>query len=171
MDVRAEQERARPERKLTALNREVTRLIDAYQADVIELTELAERRHRMAEHGRMRRARLQEIEQQRMDRAGELRLLAGVDACCASVQDTMEDPAFEVQRKVVQLVVSDCGGGQSGDHRTRRTDRACSIANGTSDYRKANYNRAVFLFGIKQGKYKGIAMVSPDHLNMRGCRP
>jgi hypothetical protein len=31
VDVRAEQERARLERKLTALDREVTRLIDAYQ--------------------------------------------------------------------------------------------------------------------------------------------
>src|SRR5262249_27161978 len=27
---------------------------------------------------------------------------------------------------------SDCGGGPSGDHRARRTDWACSIANGTA---------------------------------------
>jgi site-specific DNA recombinase len=106
VDVRAEQERARLDRKLTALDREVTRLIDAYQAEVIELTELAERRQRIAEHGRMLRARLQEIEQQRMDRAAELRLLEGVDAFCASIWGATEDPAFEVQQQVVQFVVN-----------------------------------------------------------------
>src|SRR6266571_757576 len=41
VDVRAEQERVRLERKRTALDREVSRLVDAYQAEVIELTELA----------------------------------------------------------------------------------------------------------------------------------
>jgi site-specific DNA recombinase len=106
VDVRAEQERVRLERKLTALDREVTRLIDAYQAEVIELAELAERRHRIEDHGRMLRERVQEIEQRRADRAAELRLLEGVDAFCASVRGAMEEPAFEVQQKVIQLVVN-----------------------------------------------------------------
>ncbi len=52
---RAEQERERLERRLTALDREVTRLIDAYQADVIELSELSERRRSVEEHGRASR--------------------------------------------------------------------------------------------------------------------
>jgi site-specific DNA recombinase len=106
VDVRAEQERARLERKLTALDREVTRLIDAYQAEVIELAELAERRHRIEDHGRMLRERVREIEQQRVDRAAELRLLEGVDAFCASIRGVMEEPSFEVQQKVVQFVVN-----------------------------------------------------------------
>src|SRR5262249_2761184 len=71
----ADQEHVRLERKLTALDREVTRLIDAYQAGVIELAELAERRHRIEDHGQMLRERVREIEQQRADRATELRLL------------------------------------------------------------------------------------------------
>jgi site-specific DNA recombinase len=106
VDVRAAQERARLERKLAALDREVTRLIDAYQAEVIELTELAERRQRITDQGRMLRERLREIEHQRADRAAELRLLAGVDAFCASVRGAMAAPTFEVQQKVVQLVVN-----------------------------------------------------------------
>jgi site-specific DNA recombinase len=105
VNVQAEQERARLERKLTALDREVTRLIDAYQAEVIELAELAERRHRIEDQGRMLRERVREIEQQRADRAAELRLLEGVDAFCASVCGALEEPSFEVQHKVVQLVV------------------------------------------------------------------
>jgi hypothetical protein len=48
---------------------------------------------------------VREIAQQRADRAAELRLLEGVDACCASVQGALEEPSFEMQHKVVQLVV------------------------------------------------------------------
>ena len=73
---------------------------------MIELTELAERRQRIADQGRMRLERLREIEHQRADRAAELRLLAGVDAFCARVRGAMADPTFEVQQKVVQLVVN-----------------------------------------------------------------
>ena len=105
VDVRAEQERERLGRKLTALEREVTRLIDAYQAEVIELAELAERRRRIEEQGHMLRERVREIEQQRTDRATELRLLEGVDTFCASIQGALETPSFEVQQKVLQLVV------------------------------------------------------------------
>jgi site-specific DNA recombinase len=80
VNVRAEQEWVRLERKITALDREVTRLIDAYQAEVIELAELAERRRRIEDHGLMLQERVGEIEQQRADQAAELRLLEGVEA-------------------------------------------------------------------------------------------
>ena len=73
VDVRAEHERARLERKL-ALAREKMRLLDADQAEVIALTALAERRQRLMEQGQQLRARVQEIEQQRRDQAAELRL-------------------------------------------------------------------------------------------------
>ena len=106
VDVRAEQERVRLERKLATLDREVTRLIDAYQAEVIDLTELAERRRRIDDHGRMLRERVREIEQQRTERTAELRLLEGVEAFCASIREAMEEPAFTVQQKVLQLVVN-----------------------------------------------------------------
>ena len=74
VDVRAEHERARLERNLAALEREKMRLLDAYQAEVIELPELAEWRQRLMEQGQQLRARVQEIEQQRRDQAAELRL-------------------------------------------------------------------------------------------------
>jgi site-specific DNA recombinase len=105
VDVRAEQERVRLERKLTSLDREVIRLIDAYQAEVIDLSELAERRRRIEDQGRMLRERVREIDQQRTERNAELRLLEGVDAFCLSVQGAMETPSFAVQQKVLQLVV------------------------------------------------------------------
>jgi site-specific DNA recombinase len=66
---------------------------------------LAERRQRLSEQGQLLRARVQEIEQQRLDRAAELRLLEGVDAFCTSIRDAMVAPSFEVKQKVLQLVV------------------------------------------------------------------
>jgi site-specific DNA recombinase len=102
VDGRAEHERARLERKLNALEREKTRFVDAYQAAIMELAELAERRQRLTEQGQLLRARVQAIEQQRLDRAAELRLLEGVDAFCASMRDAMVAPAFEVKQKVLQ---------------------------------------------------------------------
>ena len=66
---------------------------------------MAERRQRLTEQGQLLRARVEEIAQQRLDRAAELRLLEGVDAFCASIRDAMVAPAFEVKQKVLQLVV------------------------------------------------------------------
>jgi site-specific DNA recombinase len=106
VDVRAEQERVRLEPKLAALDREVPRLVDAYQAEVIELNELAERRRRIEDQGRMLRDRVREIAQQRTERTAELRLLEGVDTFCASVRGAMEEPSFMVQQNVLQLVVN-----------------------------------------------------------------
>lgn len=106
VDVRAEQERGCLERKLAALDREVTRLLDASQAEVIDLSELAERRRRIDDHGRMLRERVQEIEQQRTERTAELRLLEGVEAFCTSIREAMEEPSFTVQQKVLQFVVN-----------------------------------------------------------------
>jgi site-specific DNA recombinase len=133
VDVRAEQERVRLERKLASLDREVTRLIDAYQAEVIDLPELAERRRRIEDQGRMLRERVREIAQQRTERSTELRLLEGVDAFCTSVRGAMEGPfVYHTAESATVSRRPDGGGGQSGDHRARHTDRACSIANGTS---------------------------------------
>src|SRR5688500_8649580 len=73
------------QRKLTALDREVPWLIDAYQVNGIELTELAGRRHRIEDQGRLTWAWVQAIDQQRTDRAAELRLPKGVNAFDASV--------------------------------------------------------------------------------------
>jgi len=80
-------------------------VLDAYQAEIIALTEQAERRQRLREQGQQLRARVHEIEQQRRDRAAELRLLEGVDAFCTSIRDAMVAPSFEGTQKVLQLVV------------------------------------------------------------------
>ncbi len=98
-------EQARLDRQLTNLDHEGHRLLDAYQAGVIELAELAERRQRLEAQGRGLRARREELAQQATARDQQLRLLAGVDDFCASVRAALQNPSFAVQQKVLQLVV------------------------------------------------------------------
>ena len=62
VDSEEEREKERIGRKLKTLDREVGRLIDAYQAEVIDLAELKERRERIEEHGRMLKRRLSEVQ-------------------------------------------------------------------------------------------------------------
>jgi hypothetical protein len=77
------------QRKLIALNREVDGLLDAYQTDV---TELAERRRQIEDHGCLIWEWVQAIDQQRTDWAAELRPLEGGNACGASVHGPMNPP-------------------------------------------------------------------------------
>ncbi|WP_448207485.1 recombinase family protein [Azospirillum sp. sgz302134] len=100
-----EREAERLERTLRTLEREVQRLIDAYQAGVIELPELSDRRHQVEDRGRMLRTRLDEIGRQRQEREQEIRLLQDLDDFCASIQESLVDPSFDIKRKVLQLVV------------------------------------------------------------------
>jgi len=102
---RDEHERDRLARKIAALDREVQRLIDAYQAEVIDLTELKQRRVRIEEHGQVLRTRLAELVNQRAEREQEIRLLEGLQAFSASVRDGLHDPSFAVKQRVLQLVV------------------------------------------------------------------
>jgi site-specific DNA recombinase len=104
-EPREEQECQRIERKLQAHRRQVRRLIDAYQAEAIELDELQERRQQLDAQGRFLRERLSELERQRQEREQEVRLLQGVEAFCSSIRTALEEPSWEVKRQVLELVV------------------------------------------------------------------
>ena len=105
VDSEQERERSRIERKLKALEREVNRLIDAYQAEVIDLAELKERCERIEEHGQMLKRRLSEISEKRARREQEVRLLQGLEEFSESVRESLEEPSFETRQQVLQLVV------------------------------------------------------------------
>jgi len=105
IDERDEREKERLERKLQALDAEVQRLIDAYQASVIDLPELQTRRQRVEDHGTALRARLREINAQRESREHQLRVVQGIDEFCASLRTALQDPSDVVKQKVLQLVV------------------------------------------------------------------
>jgi site-specific DNA recombinase len=105
VEGREERERQRLERQVHAMEREVQRLIDAYQVGAIDLAELQERRRRSAEHQQVLRQRLGELQHQRQEREQELRLLQGLDGFCTSIRSALTEPSFAVKQKVLQLVV------------------------------------------------------------------
>jgi site-specific DNA recombinase len=105
IDGRDERERERLERQQRALEREVQRLIDAYQAGVIELPELHSRRQRLEEQRHLGRARLREIDHHRQSREQELRVVQGLEDFCTSIRMALQDPSGVVKQKVLQLVV------------------------------------------------------------------
>ena len=98
-------EAARIERQLKTSDREIQRLIDAYQASAITLEELQERRRQIEDHGRHLQARRDEINRQHSEREQELRLLQGLDAFCDGMRDKLTDPPFETRRGVLRLVI------------------------------------------------------------------
>ena len=104
-DDAGEREGTRIERQLTVLEREVERLIDAYQAAAITLPELQERRQQVEDRVRHLQARSGELRQQRSARAQELRLLQGLEAFCEGIRDALIDPPFETKQRVLRLVI------------------------------------------------------------------
>jgi site-specific DNA recombinase len=105
VDNEQEREKERIGRKLKTLDREVGRLIDAYQAEVIDLPELKDRRERLADHGRMLKNRLSEIDEKRAQREQEVRLVQGLEAFTESVRDSLDAPSFDTRQQVLRLVV------------------------------------------------------------------
>ena len=55
----------------------------------------------------MLRRRWAELQQHRQEREQEIRLLQGLEAFCASIQEALVEPSFITQQKVLELVV-DC---------------------------------------------------------------
>jgi len=104
-DAQAAQELARLDRHLQTLTREEQRLLDAYQAGVLALPELAERRQQITARGQHLHQRRQDLARQQRDREQELRLLAGADTFCQSIQTALDAPSFQTQQQVLQLVV------------------------------------------------------------------
>jgi site-specific DNA recombinase len=101
----AQRELKRVERQRTAFAREEQRLIDAYQAGVLELDELKTRRHRLREAGQRLVERAQLVGRQvvQAHRAGTL--AATVTAFCERIRAQLATPTFEVKQKVLRLVV------------------------------------------------------------------
>jgi site-specific DNA recombinase len=91
--------------QLRRLQREESRLIDAYQAEVIDLKELGERRLRLSE----RRRALVEQQQQQMrlqqEAAKAQLVLADLTAFCERVRTRLDLATFEEKQALLQLLV------------------------------------------------------------------
>ena len=100
-----EQEQQRLKRRLSALQREGQRLIDAYQSGVIDLGDLKERRERITEECRRLDERLSSLRQQQQEQQRQAALATTVEEFCRNISTALDNPSFETKQKILRLVV------------------------------------------------------------------
>ena len=100
-----QQEQCRLERRLTVMERETQRLLDAYQAGALELAELTGRRARLQEEQARVLQRKQELQGQETDRQRREEVRVSVEEFCRAMEDALINPSFETKQKILRLVV------------------------------------------------------------------
>jgi site-specific DNA recombinase len=98
-------ERQRLHRKLTTLRREEQRLIDAYQASVIDLADLQVRCERIAEEHTRMEARLAVLKQQQEETNQQVVLMATLEEFCHNIRAALDTPSFATKQRILRLVV------------------------------------------------------------------
>jgi len=101
----AKQEQRRLARKLQALKREEERLIDAYQAGIVDLNILKERRARIAEEVSRLETRQTALGAQVEQQEQQQSLLNSLEEFTRSIQGSLDNPSFETKQKILRLVV------------------------------------------------------------------
>jgi len=100
-----QQEQQRHQRKLKSLSREEQRLLDAYQASVIELSDLKERCTRIAEERTRLKARLAALTHHQHEQKRQALLALTVEEFCCTMSAALENPSFDTKRRILRLVV------------------------------------------------------------------
>ena len=98
-------EQHRLHRKLTTLQREEQRLIDAYQASVIDMADLKERCERIAEERTRVEARLASLMQQQEETDRQASLMATLEEFCRNILAALDTPSFATKQRILRLVV------------------------------------------------------------------
>jgi hypothetical protein len=100
-----QEEQQRLKRRLVGLERVNQRLIDAYQSGIIELSDLKERRERVADECRRLEKRLNSLEQQRQGQQRQAALATTVEEFCRNISAALDNPSFETNQKILRLVL------------------------------------------------------------------
>jgi site-specific DNA recombinase len=104
-DARQQVEASKLRSRLSRLEKEESRLIDAYQAEVINLEELSSRRQQIE---RMRRALQAESEQEaklRQQRSEAAGILNDLKEFCGRIHNRLQEASFEEKQTILQLLI------------------------------------------------------------------
>ena len=102
---REEAEAKKFEAHLKRLSREQTRLVDAYQAGIIELEELEERRSKIAQRREGLRTQYDQQAQVRRQAAQAREVLEDLQAFCRRIDARLDDATFEEKQAILQLLI------------------------------------------------------------------
>src|SRR5262249_44786563 len=92
-------------RRLTTLQHEEQRLIDAYQASVINLADLKGRCERIAEERTRLEARVVSLQQQEEEAERQVSRTATLEEFCQNIRTALETPSFATKQRILRLVV------------------------------------------------------------------
>ena len=101
----APHELKRVRQELRQVEKQKQRLLDAYQAEIIELDELATRRQALEQQRQVLAIRLSELEQLAHQQARQEALTADVLAFCENINSVLQSPTPEEKQQVLRLVV------------------------------------------------------------------
>src|SRR5262249_54086040 len=93
------------EAQLRRLDREEQRLLDAYQAEAIDLTELKERRQQIAGRRQALTAQREQQARFRAERRTAREVWADVKAFCERVRGRLEDAGLAERQQLLQLLI------------------------------------------------------------------
>jgi site-specific DNA recombinase len=102
---REEAEAKKFEGHLKRLSREQTRLVDAYQAGIIELEELKERRAKIAQRRNALSRHYDQQAQLRRQAAQAREVLEDLKTFCRRIDARLDDAAFEEKQAILQLLI------------------------------------------------------------------
>ena len=102
---REEAEAKKYEAHLRRLSREQTRLVDAYQAGVIELEELEERRAKIAQSREALGTQYYQQAQLRRQAVQAREVLEDLETFCQRIDARLEDATFEEKQSILQLLI------------------------------------------------------------------
>jgi site-specific DNA recombinase len=91
--------------RLRRLSQADQRLLDAYQAGVLDLAELAERRRQLADQRHALASELEHVQHLRQQRIHTQEVMASLKAFCERIQGRLWEATFADQQAILQLVV------------------------------------------------------------------
>ena len=104
-DDKEDAEAKKFEAHLRRLSREQTRLVDAYQAGIIELEELQERRSKIAQRREALGAQYEQQSRLRRQAAQAREVLEDLETFCGRINARLEDATFEEKQAILQLLI------------------------------------------------------------------
>ncbi|MCP4420302.1 MAG: hypothetical protein GY805_27165 [Chloroflexi bacterium] len=87
------------------LDRQWVRLLDAFQEELLDKTELGERKQRLERERQTITERIEQIQRQEKQQSVKAQIIDEFSAFCASAQKALENPTPQVKQEVLRLLV------------------------------------------------------------------
>ena len=90
---------------MRALERQWTRILDAFQAELLDKAELARRKERLDQERQALTQRLQQAQRQARQQQAKAQMLADFATFCQQIEGGLTDPTPEQQQEVFRLLI------------------------------------------------------------------